>query len=201
MDSETRHAITPTPVGELTLVASGDALTGVYFPRHWPKPGTGTFGERVSTVADALLSSAARQLDEYFAGERTSFNVPITTNGNAFQERVWSLLREIPFGETATYGDLAHRLGDRSLARDIGQAIGQNPLSIVVPCHRVVGKDGTLVGYAGGLERKRALLELEGWHLQPKSGRASLRDLTIGRDTLIQQAPLLSDALPAGVGR
>ena len=199
MNAYTRHGIVLTPVGNLTLVASDDALTGLYFARHWPRPDTGSFGERVPAQTDTLLSEVARQLAGYFAGERTSFDIPITTRGDAFQEQVWSLLREIPFGETATYGELARRYGDRSLARDIGQAIGQNPLSIVVPCHRVVGKDGTLVGYAGGLERKRALLEIEGWHLQPKSGHANLRDLTIGRDTPTQQIPMLSDELLAGI--
>ena len=193
--AHSRHAVIPTPIGNLTLVASGVALTGVYFARHWPKPDASQFGERVPADSDEQLASTARQLDEYFAGERTSFDLPIATHGDLFQERVWAILREIQFGEATTYGDLAHRLGDRSLARDVGQAVGRNSLSIVVPCHRVVGKDGSLVGYAGGLERKRALLEREGWHLLPKRGRANLRDLTIGRDAPSSQIPLL-----AGVG-
>ena len=110
-----------------------------------------------------MLAEASRQLHEYLAGERTSFDLRTATRGGAFEERVWSLLREIPFGETTTYGELAERLGgERTLARRVGQAVGSNPLSIVVPCHRVVGKNGELRGYAGGFERKQFLLDLEG---------------------------------------
>jgi methylated-DNA-[protein]-cysteine S-methyltransferase len=199
MDFQLRHAAIPTPVGNLTLVASGSALTGVYFARHWPMPDPSRFGTRLPADADELLSTTAAQLDEYFAGERTSFDLPTAAGGDAFHERVWSLLEEIPFGETVTYGELARRHGDRSLAREIGQAIGRNPLAVVVPCHRVVGKGGTLVGYAGGLERKRALLEREGWHLLPNGGKTNLRDLTIGRDTPIRQIPMPGDTYPAGV--
>jgi methylated-DNA-[protein]-cysteine S-methyltransferase len=191
MESNSRHATFPTPVGNLTLAASGDALAGIFFAHHWPKPDPGRFGKRAPAHADQLLSAAATQLDEYFAGERTSFDLPTTTNGaDAFHERVWSLLMAIPFGETVTYGELAHRYGDRSLAREIGQAIGRNPLSIVVPCHRVVGKGGTLVGYAGGVERKRALLEIEGWRLSPKGEKTHLRDLTVDREEPVWQIPI-----------
>jgi methylated-DNA-[protein]-cysteine S-methyltransferase len=176
MDANRRHAIVTTPIGDLTLVASGDALIGVYFPKHWTKPNARTFGERVEASSDPLLSLAEQQLDDYVQGARTAFDLPTQTRGDAFQERIWTLIREIPYGETATYGELALNYGDRSLARDVGQAVGSNPLSVIVPCHRVVGKDGKLVGYAGGLERKQALLELEG----AVDRRDDARQLTLG---------------------
>lgn len=158
---EARHTIVTTSLGAITLVATSHALTGVYFPGHWYKPNAQAFGQRVAASGDAVLSGAARQLQEYLAGERVAFELPTATHGDAFQERVWAALREIPYGETVTYGEMAKTLGHGALAHDVGQAVGRNPLSIVVPCHRVVGKDGKLTGYAGGLERKRALLELE----------------------------------------
>lgn len=170
MPHETRHTIITTPLGAITLVALGHALTGVYFPGHWYKPNAQTFGPRVAAAGDAVLATAERQLQEYLAGERDGFDLATATHGDAFQERVWAALREIPFGETITYGDLAKSLGQGALPHEVGQAVGRNPLSIVVPCHRVVGKNGKLTGYAGGLERKRTLLELEG-----RGGRAQGR--------------------------
>ncbi len=161
MPLDTRHTIVTTSLGAITLVASAHALTGVYFPGHWYKPNAQAFGPRVAASNDPVLSAAARQLLEYLAGERTAFALPTQTQGDAFQERVWAALREIPYGATITYGELAKTLGRGDLARDVGQAVGRNPLSIVIPCHRVVGKNGKLTGYAGGLERKQALLELE----------------------------------------
>jgi methylated-DNA-[protein]-cysteine S-methyltransferase len=155
-----RHAIVSTRIGDLTLVASGNALAGVYFPHHWVKPTPSTLGERVSST-DPVFAEAARQLDEYLLGERTSFDLPTVLRGDGFQRRVWSILEEIPYGETSSYGEIAERLGDRTLAQRVGKAVGQNPLSIVVPCHRVVGKNGSLTGYAGGLKRKQFLLDLE----------------------------------------
>jgi methylated-DNA-[protein]-cysteine S-methyltransferase len=157
----TRHAIVDTELGELTLVASDACLTGVYFPQHWHPPHPGSIGPRVDASEDSLLDAARVQLVEFVAGERTSFELPTATSGDEFQERVWAMLREIPFGETVTYGEVAEKLGDRTQARAVGRAVGRNPLSIIVGCHRVVGKDGKLTGYAGGLERKRFLLELE----------------------------------------
>ena len=156
-----RHAVVDTAFGELTLVASDEALIGLYFPHHWVKPERALLGEEVAVDTDVLLSEAARQLEQYLAGERTTFDLPIELSGDEFQRRVWALLDEIPFGETTTYGQLADQLGDKSLAQPVGQAVGQNPVSIIVPCHRVVGKNGKLTGYAGGLKRKQALLELE----------------------------------------
>ncbi len=152
-----RHAVVSTPVGELTLVGRARALSGVYFAEHVRRPEQEAFGDR----DDTALAEARRQLAEYFAGSRQTFDLELAPVGNAFQRRVWTQLVAIPYGETRTYGQLAVALGDRGLARAVGAANGQNPLSIVVPCHRVVGADGTLTGYAGGVQRKAFLLELE----------------------------------------
>lgn len=157
----TRHAIVDTAIGDLTLVATDDAIIGLYFAHHWTNPDRDAFESRVDAHDDLLLDTARIQLDEYLAGERTSFDLPTTANGDEFQQRVWGMLEQIPFGATTTYGELAERLGDKTLAQAVGQAVGHNPLSIIVPCHRVVGKDGKLTGYAGGLSRKQFLLELE----------------------------------------
>jgi methylated-DNA-[protein]-cysteine S-methyltransferase len=154
----TTHTTIDSPLGELILVAEDETLSGVYFPGHWTRPDPATFGER----SERRLEQVERQLAEYFAGERTSFDLPTTVGGSAFQRRVWALLGEIPYGQTTTYGAIARELGGPTLARRVGNAVGHNPLSVIVPCHRVVGADGNLTGYAGGLERKRLLLELEG---------------------------------------
>ena len=151
------HTIIDSPLGELTLVSDDGALTGVYYPHHWYLPDPATFGVR----AGSGFENVEEQLGEYFAGQRTAFELPTSTAGDAFQERVWELIAHIPYGETTTYGELARELGDPAIARAVGGAVGRNPLSIVIPCHRVVGKDGKLTGYAGGLERKRLLLDLE----------------------------------------
>jgi methylated-DNA-[protein]-cysteine S-methyltransferase len=152
------HTTIDSPIGELTLVASDGVLSGIYFPGHWHMPAPGVFGMR----SERGFERAQQQLSEYFAGERTEFDLATTIAGDEFQRRVWELIDLIPYGQTTTYGAMAGELGDPSLAREVGAAVGRNPLSIVVPCHRVVGKDGKLTGYAGGLERKRFLLELEG---------------------------------------
>ncbi|HEX3174811.1 MAG TPA: methylated-DNA--[protein]-cysteine S-methyltransferase [Solirubrobacterales bacterium] len=151
------HKIVDSPLGELTLVASGEALTGLYFPGHWYGPDPAAFGAR----SDAGFERAERQLGEYFAGERTCFDLPSSSQGDDFQRRVWTLIDAIPYGRTRTYGELAEELGEPSLAREVGAAVGRNPLSVIVPCHRVIGKNGKLTGYAGGLERKQFLLDLE----------------------------------------
>jgi len=156
-----RHATISTSIGELTLVASDDALVGIYYPHHWVGLERADRGDEVIAESDPVLSDAATQLREYLAGERTSFSITTAADGDDFQKRVWAILDEIPFGETLTYGDIAEKLGDRSLARIVGKAVGSNPLSIIVPCHRVVGANGKLTGYAGGLERKQHLLALE----------------------------------------
>lgn len=154
-----RHAVVGTTLGDLTLVASGDALSGVYFPHHWTRPDRAAMGDEV--VGDPVLTQAATELDEYLAGTRREFDVPLALDGDDFQQRVWALLAQIPYGTTTTYGELAAQLGDKTLAQRVGKAVGQNPVSVVVPCHRVVGKGGKLTGYAGGLRRKQLLLDLE----------------------------------------
>ncbi|HET6736721.1 methylated-DNA--[protein]-cysteine S-methyltransferase [Mycobacterium sp.] len=156
-----RHAVIDSALGELTLVADDDTLTGVYFRHHWYRPAADTFGPRVDAETDDLLARARIQLTDYLAGERADFDLPISLHAGETQRRVWALLTTIPYGETVTYGELAAVLDDGTTAQDVGQAVGRNPLSIVVPCHRVVGKNGQLTGYAGGLERKQFLLELE----------------------------------------
>ncbi|MFD0580097.1 methylated-DNA--[protein]-cysteine S-methyltransferase [Dactylosporangium darangshiense] len=150
-----------TSLGSVTIVASGDAIIGLYFRHHIRRPAQETFGQEVTTAEDALLAEAAEQLIDYLAGGRREFGLPFDAAGDAFQHAVWSIVAEIPFGETTTYGQIAERLGDKSLAYRVGQAVGANPLCIFVPCHRVVGANGNLTGYAGGLRRKQALLELE----------------------------------------
>jgi methylated-DNA-[protein]-cysteine S-methyltransferase len=154
----TTHTTIDTPLlGELTLVAADGALSGLYYPGHWTRPDRAAFG----VWSTGGFDEAARHVTEYLAGERTVFEVDTWLAGEPFQRRVWDLLDRIPYGQTTTYGDLARELGDPLLARAVGRAVGANPLSLIIPCHRVVAKDGGLAGYAGGLRRKRALLDLE----------------------------------------
>jgi methylated-DNA-[protein]-cysteine S-methyltransferase len=161
------HTVMASPIGDLTLVAEGGALVSVgMVPPVAPQSrsearlrqaGTDELGER----DDASLAGARTQLEEYFAGERRQFDLDLAPHGDAFQLQVWALLQQIPYGETRSYGDLARQLGDVHLSQAVGTANGRNPISIVIPCHRVIGSDGSLVGYAGGLDRKRFLLSLE----------------------------------------
>lgn len=156
-----RHTRIDTALGELTVVAAGDAITGIFFPGHRYPPDPGSTGTPVAPDDDPLFVAAAVQLTENLAGTRTTFDLAIRTAGDPFSERVWAMLREIPYGRTTTYGQLADRLGRRTPAQAVGRAVGHNPISIVIPCHRVVGHDGRLTGYAGGPDRKRRLLDLE----------------------------------------
>ncbi|MBM7846946.1 methylated-DNA--[protein]-cysteine S-methyltransferase [Arthrobacter roseus] len=151
------HAVMDSPIGELTLVNMGGTLSALYMEVHARRPEASALGERSATG----FEQATEELNEYFRGERRYFAVATEASGTAFQERVWKLLREIPYGETRTYAQLADALGDRKAIRAVGTANGRNPLSIIVPCHRVVGSDGSLTGFAGGLERKEYLLGLE----------------------------------------
>jgi methylated-DNA-[protein]-cysteine S-methyltransferase len=150
-----RHTTLGSPIGELTLVGDGEALTGLYFPQHWYPPQT--TGPR----DDAGFDEARRQIGDYLEGRRTSFDLELDLRGDEFQLKVWHRLQQIEYGETVTYGAIADELGDRNLARRVGGAVGHNPLSLIVPCHRVLGAGGGLTGYAGGLERKAWLLDLE----------------------------------------
>jgi methylated-DNA-[protein]-cysteine S-methyltransferase len=152
-----QHIIVGTAVGPLTVVGEGAALIGLYFDGHRRTPRLTDFGPRVDIGFDAAI----RQLDEYFAGTRREFDLELAPRGSAFEKQVWALLTRIPYGETRTYGQLATELGDPGAAQAVGNANGWNPISIIVPCHRVVGTSGSLTGYAGGLNRKRFLLSLE----------------------------------------
>ena len=165
-DPSTRHAVLGTSLGPLTAVVDDLGLTGLYFPGHWTRPDPSLWGPLVEAADDPAFDALRVQLGEYLAGARRGFDVPLHLVGGAFAQRVWELLLEVPYGETTTYGALATAVGGTH-ARAVGRFVGGNPVSILVPCHRVVGSDGSLTGYAGGLDRKRALLELEGALVTP----------------------------------
>jgi len=144
-----------SPVGTLWLVSDGEALTGVYFHAMAGEPGHHL----------PLHKAAEEQLREYFAGRRKRFSLPLHPSGTAFQRLVWKALETIPYGETRSYGEIAAAVGNPKASRAVGMANNRNPISIIVPCHRVIGSTGKLVGYGGGLEKKEFLLELEKRHL------------------------------------
>lgn len=150
-----------TPVGELTLVASADGLRAVLWPQE--REGRVRLGEAADggPAAEQVLATARRELEEYFAGTRTEFDVPLDPIGTEFQLRAWQVLRTIPYGRTITYGEQATHLGGPERSRAVGAANGRNPISIIVPCHRVVGSTGKLTGFAGGLGAKAWLLRHE----------------------------------------
>ena len=148
-----------TPLGAMLLVRTEKGLAGAWFEGQKDHPGTLTAPQHTT---DALLMKAASQLSEYFNGERTEFDLPLDLHGTEFQCGVWRALLKISSGKTKSYGDIARVVNSPQGVRAVGSAVGKNPLSIIVPCHRVMGSDGSLTGYAGGLERKRALLKLEG---------------------------------------
>lgn len=143
-----------TPLGLMGLAAEDEAITRLYLPGR-PTP-------RIMPHETPVLAEGRRQLEEYFAGERREFDLPLAPEGTAFQKQVWAALRDIPYGETRTYGQIAATLGRPKACRAVGMANHRNPLAILIPCHRVVGANGTLTGYAGGLDMKQKLLELEG---------------------------------------
>ncbi|GLW09688.1 methylated-DNA--protein-cysteine methyltransferase [Microtetraspora sp. NBRC 13810] len=151
------HTVIDSPMGPLTLVADRGALAGVYMDSQLYRPPQETFGVR----DDEPLAEAAGQLAEYFEGRRTVFDLPMRLSGTPFQRTVWAALQEIPYGETATYGELAARIGRPGSARAVGHANGRNPAGIIVPCHRLVGSTGELRGYGGGIDRKERLLAFE----------------------------------------
>jgi methylated-DNA-[protein]-cysteine S-methyltransferase len=146
-----------SPLGELLLLGDGEELHGLYMQG----------GRKPARIAPQWKRSAApfadvrAQLQEYFAGERVAFDVPLAMHGTRFELQVWHALVDIPYGETVSYGEIATRIGQPSAARAVGLANGRNPIAVIVPCHRVIGANGTLTGYGGGLERKQLLLELE----------------------------------------
>lgn len=148
-----------SPLGTMILAGNERALTGVWFEgqKHFPGPDPAWRDD----AATATLVAAREQLLAFFAGRRQTFTVPLAAPGTVFQQRVWQALLTIPFGQTISYGALARGLGNERGVRAAAAAIGRNPISIIVPCHRVVGADGSLTGYAGGLDRKMSLLQLE----------------------------------------
>ena len=171
----TTYITMASPVGELLLTAEPAGLTRVWFGRRDGQRRAGRAGtgmradvepgwvESAGTgVASGVLEAARAQLEEYFAGARTTFDLPLRPDGSSFQQQVWARLREIPFGTTISYSELARRVGDSSAVRAVGGANARNPLPIVVPCHRVIGADGSLTGFGGGIDRKRWLLAHEG---------------------------------------
>lgn len=150
----------PSPLGHLTLLVSGEMLCGLYFDHHRPAP---KVMETWQPCRDSRLDPAIAWLGRYFSGEMPAAMPPLTIlRGTDFQRRVWSALRDIPAGETRTYGEIAQTIGSPAAVRAVGAAVGRNPLSLFIPCHRVVGKDGHLTGFAGGIDRKRWLLRHEG---------------------------------------
>jgi O-6-methylguanine DNA methyltransferase len=161
MTTATVQTSMDSPCGPLTLVAKEGALAGVYMTDHRHRPALETFGPRIAPGELPPFAEASEQLAAYFAGDRSTFDVQLTLVGTPFQQRVWSALRDIPYGETVSYGELAEALGQPTAARAVGLANGKNPISIIVPCHRVVGADGSLTGYGGGLDRKEWLLAFE----------------------------------------
>jgi methylated-DNA-[protein]-cysteine S-methyltransferase len=155
------HAVIDSPIGPLTLIGQDGRLAGVHMQITRYAPDAGAFGAAIASESDPVLAAAAGQLDAYFRGQLTSFDLPLALEGTQFQRCVWAALQSIPYGETISYGELARRIGQPSASRAVGLANGRNPVAIVVPCHRVIGADGSLTGYGGGMDRKRFLLALE----------------------------------------
>jgi methylated-DNA-[protein]-cysteine S-methyltransferase len=151
-----------SPLGKLLLVSDGHALTRLAMS---PRPNDVPDGARRDPAA---LAEVTAQLESYFAGELTEFDAPLAPRGSEFQLRVWNALLEIPYGETASYGEIAAAVGRPDAVRAVGTTNGRNPIAVIIPCHRVIGADGSLVGYGGGLDRKRMLLELEAEHAAPR---------------------------------
>lgn len=150
-----------SPLGQLRLVATASALVGVYFPEHRHAPALDARDVAGEAGRHDVLALAARELEAYFAGRWARFSTPLAPRGTEFQRAVWSALQAIPLGETRSYTDLARAIGRPEAVRAVGAANGMNPLSLFIPCHRVIGADGALTGYAGGIAAKRWLLEHE----------------------------------------
>ena len=172
-----------SPIGRLMLTSDGTALTGLYMNLYrnkrtkLPNPGD----DWIQNATKDPLPAAVRQLQEYFAGTRRKFDLPLKMQGTEFQQRVWRELTQIPFGETRSYGQLAKRLGNPNGSRAVGLANGRNPIAVIVPCHRVIGADGSLTGFGGGLDRKQWLLTHEGY---PGTGELALGDARNSVDTM-----------------
>jgi methylated-DNA-[protein]-cysteine S-methyltransferase len=162
-----------TPLGPLTALAGGEGLIGLWFDQqqHWP-------GALDAPVDDAQrwIAQARHELALYFAGRLREFEVALSPQGTPFQEAVWRRLRAIRCGDTISYGRIAREIGSPQASRAVGAAVGRNPISVIVPCHRVIGENGTLTGYAGGLHRKQALLGIEGIAIAPGAQASLLQD-------------------------
>lgn len=150
-----KYRLLTTPIGQLRLVSEGTQLAAIEFEGQYED-------DTEQDLQDSVLARAAEQLQEYFAGQRTRFDLPLGASGTAFQQQVWRALQNIPYGETRSYSDIARSIDRQTAVRAVGAANGRNPLPVVVPCHRVIGSDGSLTGFAGGLAAKRVLLQLEG---------------------------------------
>jgi methylated-DNA-[protein]-cysteine S-methyltransferase len=159
MKTSIHYELVPSPLGTMLLVARGDALAGIHFQGERYRPAIAPDWRRAKD--HPAVRAAQAQLDQYFAGERTSFDLPLAPLGTPFQRTVWQAIGTVPYGATISYRELAARSGRPGSIRAAGTATGRNPWTIVVPCHRIVGSNGSLTGYAGGLDRKRALLALE----------------------------------------
>ncbi|WP_433889901.1 methylated-DNA--[protein]-cysteine S-methyltransferase [Streptomyces sp. CA-111067] len=162
------HTVVDSPCGPLTMVARDGALAGLYMVAQRHRPPEESFGPRDDDLP--VFAEAARQLDAYFAGGLSRFDLDLSMTGTPFQRRVWQALLDIPYGETVSYGELAVTLGQPTASRAVGLANGKNPVGIIVPCHRVVGADGSMTGYGGGVDRKRWLLAHERGTHQPMLG-------------------------------
>jgi methylated-DNA-[protein]-cysteine S-methyltransferase len=168
-----RYCEVPSPVGILTLAGDETALREIHFPKG-SQAARGALGEASDPESVAPLREAAAQLERYFAGQLSRFDVPLALAGTPFQQECWSMLRTVPYGQTISYGELARRIGRPAAFRAVGAANGSNPIPIIVPCHRVIGSNGSLTGFGGGLSIKRHLLQLEMRHraaLEPDSPR------------------------------
>jgi methylated-DNA-[protein]-cysteine S-methyltransferase len=169
MQVEVIYTYLAGPLGRLLLTSDGEGLTGIQYPRHQPSTPPAHWKRDPQRFTEAC-----RQLRAYFAGELRDFDLPLAMAGSPFERRVWNALRTIPHGKTVSYGHIAARIGQPKACRAVGLANGRNPMPIVVPCHRVIGADGGLAGYGGGLDTKRWLLELEGVQLEIRRRRAFL---------------------------
>lgn len=155
---ERLHTLIDSPYGPLTLVATDGVLSALYMTDHRHRPPQETFGDRDATP----FGETIRQMAAYFDGELREFDLPLRLDGTPFQQTVWEALRQIPYGETRSYGELAEAIGRPGASRAVGLANGKNPISVIVPCHRVIGANGSMTGYGGGLDRKQRLLAFEG---------------------------------------
>jgi len=168
------HTFFAGPLGLLLLTSNGAALTGLYFQKEG-KENYGLTEDSVETADLPIFEETRKQLRQYFAGELRQFDIPLLMKGSEFQRKVWEALTHIEFGTTESYGQLARRIGNPAASRAVGLANGKNPISIIVPCHRVIGANGTLTGYGGGIENKRYLLELENTNDSKRAGPVQLQ--------------------------